>query len=503
MKYQRIGIVLSVCLVLTACSSDSSSHSNQDAAIDSQLHFLDSGQSDSGLDYPHSDLAHDDAPSPDIVADQFAFDATVNLPPTAISVQSLRSTTVHIHGVGIIQNHLDIISKLDAVKAIGFNAVWLVNAWRDYHPKPIAEPNSFSDTSFQSLLNLLAEIKARDLKAIIPLNYMGDGWYPEGIDCNIINTPTQWQAFVHFSTEFLKRIAAYNDIVYITTHAESMQPCNADYIGADAQKVALAMQATIGDLPAQLPLAIRNAFVFGFHDWGFVPLDWSKGVYPMPASPSYDFVSATLYHQESISDQGIQSSFSDRLARLRAAYPSLPVLWGEYGSSICNYTPAEQARVIRTSTEAFLQENIGFNVWGFHLLGSLHCTSHEDLRLENDDLSLRPSAEAIRALVLPEIMSVTTTGTTISFDPWVVWAKGVNITNAQTATLFDQDGKVWGENLAVTVNRASGLISFGLPSNSPPSQCNKNAPCDLSYILADSTGRQSRRVTLSIPRYGI
>lgn len=82
-------------------------------------------------------------------------------------------------------------------------------------------------------------------------------------------------------------------------------------------------------------------------------------------------------------------------------------------------------------------------------------------------------------------------------SPWRVSLSGTNFTAGSTVTLFDNVGTQWAANVAINFASTSS-ISFSLPSNSPPSQCNKAASCNIRARVVNEFGVLSD-VTIVLP----
>jgi hypothetical protein len=493
----------------------------KDAVADGGIDLGRPDQRDSG---PHGerdsgssrDAAHD-APStvdqglPDAtpIPDANADSAWPDRPPPQ-QVEAIRGTTFALHGHGIIETHRVLIDELDRIAALGLDTVWLVLPWKHFQPRPIAEPDSYVETRFDSLRRVLGALRARGMRAILPLNYFGPGWSPEGIDCNMLlehrqGENAQWDALLAYIVGFLRRIVAYNDVAYVLLFAEGMHPCGWDYRTRGVE-IARMMQSTFGRLPSQLPATLRERFTIGFHDWGYVPRGWSglgsKQVLPLARPLQYDFVSATLYGHERVSDPDLRAELERRFDRLAAAYPGAPHLLGEFGANAClSGTTATQARTIRSTVEVALQRHVGVNVWGMHQLGDLTCNGKGDLRIVDDDGKWRPAAQAYRAQITTPLISGATAGVNTRFAPWAVWVRASGLEAGTAAELYDRDGMVWASKLPTTLAADGKGLTFRLPANEPPSRCNAQTSCDISFTLALPRGQQSRRIELRLPAH--
>lgn len=109
----------------------------------------------------------------------------------------------------------------------------------------------------------------------------------------------------------------------------------------------------------------------------------------------------------------------------------------------------------------------------------------------------------ISFLITPQVFAATPTisgaGIVTSYDPWVVWVNGSNLTNPLTVRLYDNNGNSWGNGSGVAYG--SGNISFSLPSNMPPSACNYTGSCNISFDLVNTSNQVSSRYTITLPQF--
>lgn len=104
--------------------------------------------------------------------------------------------------------------------------------------------------------------------------------------------------------------------------------------------------------------------------------------------------------------------------------------------------------------------------------------------------SLRP--------VSPPPPTVTNAAVNTDFTPWAVWVLGTNFLPSSTITLLDQNASVWRSGINVTY-MDSGYITFGLPSNSPPSGCNATSLCVIKLRVVNPDQRYAE-YSLTLPK---
>jgi len=94
--------------------------------------------------------------------------------------------------------------------------------------------------------------------------------------------------------------------------------------------------------------------------------------------------------------------------------------------------------------------------------------------------------------------SVSSAGTNTDYSPWAVWVNGSNFTRNSTVTLFDINNQLWGAGVGFSFNNSS-LVTFTLPSNSPPSRCNQTASCTITFKVRNEYGQEGAG-TVSLPK---
>lgn len=251
-------------------------------------------------------------------------------------------------------------SWLAELKQTGFNSLWLVNAWKDFNPRPLANPPVYDDAAFLRLTQTLDLLRQNNMKAILPLNYVGPA--PEGINaCRWTVDLPMYQAFETYVNEFLRRIEPYSDMVYILFFTEGSEPC---IPGIGAKQMAALLRPTLGSLPQRLDPQLRSKFKIGYHDYSLINLNWASGESPIQMPLSYDFLSGNAYDFETKTDQEIIGGLNSRRDNFKKIYPFTPFIMGEFGAFPCNDSTREnQARVLKTGIQYLLDQNLGFNIW--------------------------------------------------------------------------------------------------------------------------------------------
>lgn len=304
----------------------------------------------------------------------------------------------------------DLNLVLPEIQRTGLNTIWLVNPWATLNPQPFNQPPTYNEASFRSLLDTLQTLKTHNMRAIVGLNYLGPGWAPEGINaCEWVKEPTNYQAFVHYATEFLTRIQDYSDMTYIMVFTENSVPCSLEphYEPDKAHQVTQLFQQTLGNFPTQLPNDLRAKFSIGYHDFTLINRNWGNGESPIASPNPFDFVSMLGYaledtNMESLPESDIQNISNIRAQRFRALYPNLPLVMGKFGASSCNNKDVNQARVISAGVTWAKNNHYGFNVWGWKPgPGAEECTNpvYGGLAITNQDGTPKPAIDKLQKLL--------------------------------------------------------------------------------------------------------
>ena len=293
---------------------------------------------------------------------------------------------------------VDFESALPSIKSNGFNTVWLVLPWWSFNPKPLTEPPVYTNQTFTNLASILRSLKNNNMYAILPLNYLGQGWSPEGIDhCQLITNPTMYNSFERYVREFLTRISEYSDLVYILFFTEGLEPCSMNPY-ADAEAIASLLRPTIGSLPTRLPPTLRNKFRIGYHDYSLINLGWAHGQSPIADPISYDFLSMVAFIDPQKTTLEITSEINARASRFKNLYPSIPLVIGESGANDCDNEQNYQALVIQTIATTAINNHMGVNFWGWKPINAE--TNGCTLGLTNPDGTPKKSLVSVKSIFL-------------------------------------------------------------------------------------------------------
>lgn len=116
-------------------------------------------------------------------------------------------------------------------------------------------------------------------------------------------------------------------------------------------------------------------------------------------------------------------------------------------------------------------------------------------RLTTENGSTVDSSVSLPAVSAP--ISISGYSLSQASSPWRVNLSGTNFTAGSSVTLFDSNGAQWATNVAISFASTSS-ISFNLPSNSPPSQCNKTVSCNVKARVINEHGVLAD-VTIALP----
>lgn len=97
------------------------------------------------------------------------------------------------------------------------------------------------------------------------------------------------------------------------------------------------------------------------------------------------------------------------------------------------------------------------------------------------------------------IPAITGAGVVQTYNPWVVWVTGGNFQLTSTVKVYDSNGTFWANGVGMAYGSATNL-SFSLPSNTPPSGCNRNTSCTIFVEVANGP-YTSNRYAFSLPQY--
>jgi len=437
----------------------------------------------------------------------------VSGPAAVIPYSHLRSVVWYPYPDLVSTSANRLAPLLPSIKASGFNALWLGgNSWLEYNPKPLDTPFVANQASFDGLRQTLQLLRDNGMVAMVGLNYLGQGWSPEGIDpCTWTHDLRSYKAFETYVREFLTRIEDYSDVVYPIVFTEGAEGCTNDGIvwGANPSPPELAplLRSTLGSLPDRLPAALRAKFRFGYHDYSVLSFNFGQGQSPIASATTFDFGSGVYYYNARSLTQRIPpaqqaTETQDMITRWKTRYPNLPLIIGELGANRCSPSDeTDQSQSLSAILNRAVQNRVGINVWGWmSFADNLACTApnFDDFGLvHNDGTTPRPALAAVIEALRPKISAgdVVTT-----FNPWAAWVRAVNLGASMDVNLWDQ-GQFWGKGTGIALDWKNDLITFSLPSNNPPSQCNANGPCTIEISIAEiGSGLTSPRFSLTLPQ---
>ncbi len=307
--------------------------------------------------------------------------STINAQTNSLPYWNIRSVAYAFPGsTGDYQTPWTTLpANLQKIKAAGFNTVWLYMVWSKFEPQALPTP-IYNDQNFENLKNTLALLKANNMKAILPMNYLwgrgNDGRsHPIGInDDSWLKDPVQYAAFESYMKEFLTRISEYSDTVYILLFTEGTNTIVSPY---SPEAHAALLRPTLGSLPKRLPTELRSKFLIGYHDDSLidklsVPL--SKSILPIEDPISFDFLSFNNYGtvQRNLNASQVINEMNQQVSRYKKYYPNTPLILGEFGASSCPQYGNEdtQAETDRLLINYAINNNFGFSLWGYSSLKS-------------------------------------------------------------------------------------------------------------------------------------
>jgi hypothetical protein len=316
-----------------------------------------------------------------------------------IPVRPFRATTIYILngtlGTTALQQYLE--ANLPAIKANGFDTVYLPAVWKDFDPTPLTGP--YNSTAFQNARAALATIDYHGMDAVIGLNYIGVGYapdfgsvLPQDQACDWARTPDVYAAFERYAEQFMRELTDFNDMVYLMVFTESAEGCGLATPEA-AQAVATRLRTTLGSLPSRMPASLRRKWRWGYHDYSIVNLGWGNGSSPIMSPNPFDFVSMVAYNVSDINE------LNTRAARFKALY-DVPLMVGEAGANGCPGATPPQSTVDTQIVTWALDNGYGFNIWGWPNAGEAECTNvYGGYALTNQDGTPNEAALAIKAIL--------------------------------------------------------------------------------------------------------
>lgn len=279
---------------------------------------------------------------------------------------TLKSVTWYEFGPTFEQSMKNLQVASSEIKKAGFNAVWIVVPWAELNPKPLATFSQYNDASFKVLKDTVDILKNQNIKIMFGLNYLGNGWAPEGIDyCNWISNSQMYNSFEKYVQEVMSRFLGYENDIYFLVFTENAENCLIDTY-TNAKNNATALRATLGSLPSRLPTNLKGKFKIGYHDYNLINLNWAEGETPILFPNAFDFVSMVAYDLEKKKDFEINSEILLRAKRFKNLYPNTPLVLGEFGARSCSSVDDyEQARVLVSILKTADELKMGYNLWGW------------------------------------------------------------------------------------------------------------------------------------------
>ncbi len=334
--------------------------------------------------------------------------STVVYGPTNLrAYKDIKSVTWYDFPKSIPDSYENLAKVLPQIKAEGYNTVWLGgNAWADYSPKALPTA-TYNEQAFSGLIKILELLKTNNMEAVIGLNYLGQGWSPEGIDaCRWMLDETMYKAFEDYSKEFLSRIQNYSNNVYIVVFTEGSEgSCLGDPYKPELRPGLLsAFQSRLGSWPLRVPPALRSKFRIGYHDYALINENYSGGQSPLSNPNPYDFMSMVAYGLTGKTDTQIVEEVKLKASRFKVLYPYTPLIIGEMGAGFCvPYSEDIQAQNVKALVNAAISNGLGFNLWQWKSLpDNSECLDQYGLGIhKNDGTTLRKSATAVSSILVP------------------------------------------------------------------------------------------------------
>ena len=330
------------------------------------------------------------------------------------SISTVHATTIYLLDGTLGRAGLApyLSANLPAIKAAGFNAVYIPAIWADFDPSPLASPRAYSTAAFADAKAALDLLRASKMRTVVGLNYVGPGFapnfgpvLPDAQACDWARTPPVYAAFEQYAAEFMTQLSSYSDMLSLMVFTESAEGCGLATQAA-APAVALQLQTTLGSLPSRLPPLLRLMWTIGYHDYTIVNLGWGNGVGPIALPSEFDFVSMVAYNVSTTTE------LDTRAGRFTALYPATPLYVGEMGTNGCATAPgvgeAGQATNDALLVQWALAHDHGLNLWGWPASGgspdeSLECSNpvFGGLAITNADGTPRSAVAAVKALLAP------------------------------------------------------------------------------------------------------
>lgn len=314
-------------------------------------------------------------------------------------VTALRGTTIYRIDATLGRAPLaDLLTAtLPAIKASGFNAVFIPAVWADFDPKPMATPRAYNQAAFNNAVEALAVIRRYGMQALVGLDYIGVGWGPDlgsVAACDWAVNPATYKAFEQYAGHFLSEMMPYADTLRPFVFTEGAEGCG--QTGPDqAVAVAARLRGTLGSLPARLPPLVRAAYSVGYHDYSIINLGWGGGASPIAAPNPFDWLSMAVYNVDS------EAEIDRRAMRFRALYPMSPLIVAELGASACApYSAGSQVANLTMGAKYAVAHGMGFNVWGWLNHNPNECNpGYGGLAITDAGGMPGPAAQALRAML--------------------------------------------------------------------------------------------------------
>ncbi len=245
--------------------------------------------------------------------------------------------------------------ELPAMKFFGFNTVGIFPYWAWFQPQALPTP-TWNEANIAKFRQILQILKDNNMRAAFYISSVSPSTTPTGISGCPWDKPHELAAHDKFTSDFLRKIEDFNDIVYPMLYTEASWLCAAEY----ADQLAM-VKSGMGDWPNRLPRDIRNKFRLGIHDANFINVNGSNF---MPNPNPYDFISLTNYSKTD--DMVYVDEFN--LGRVRYFYPDIPIIFYEMGFNACGWSPDAQhtqGERFRLSTNVLMDRRVGFNIWSW------------------------------------------------------------------------------------------------------------------------------------------
>lgn len=108
-------------------------------------------------------------------------------------------------------------ADLKKVKALGFNSIWFVIPWKGFEPVALPqESRQYNQTAFDNLKQVVGILEQENMVAILPINYFGVGWSPQGIDSRKwLFDHQMWGAFYGYVVKLSESLKNYKNVLFL------------------------------------------------------------------------------------------------------------------------------------------------------------------------------------------------------------------------------------------------------------------------------------------------